>query len=166
MLRRLDCVLEKSKQDVLKEYKKLKAQGKPEDQIETILTHKFKINFYNTSEFTFQKLLGDPDGLAKNLSNYIAGFSTRARNIIEKFKFEEEIEKLDEANRLFDIFKKIAAQDLPPQRPDGTGLDNIGMGNSPQSMIQLWYWWYIICFGKHYIRIKRQSRSPFIRSGI
>lgn len=137
MLRRLDCVLEKSKQDVLKEYKKLKAQGKPEDQIETILTHKFKINFYNTSEFTFQKLLGDPDGLAKNLSNYIAGFSTRARNIIEKFKFEEEIEKLDEANRLFDIFKKIAAQDLPPQRPDGTGLDNIGMGNSPQSMIQL-----------------------------
>lgn len=123
VLRRLDCVLEESKQAVLKEYKRLKAQGKPEDQIETILTHKFKINFYNTSEFTFQKLLGDADGLAKNLSNYIAGFSSRARNIIEKFKFEEEIEKLDEANRLFDIFKKIAAQDLHPDT-----LDNIGMG--------------------------------------
>ncbi|MEC4678994.1 MAG: type I restriction-modification system subunit M N-terminal domain-containing protein, partial [Nitrospirota bacterium] len=123
VLRRLDCVLEASKQDVLKAYKKLKTQDKPEDQIESILTHKFKINFYNTSEFTFQKLLGDPDGLAKNLSHYIAGFSSRARNIIEKFKFEEEIEKLDEANRLFDIFKKIAAQNLRPEK-----LDNIGMG--------------------------------------
>ena len=123
VLRRLDCVLEKSKQDVLKEYKKLKAQDKPEDQIETIITHKFKINFYNTSEFTFQKLLGEPDGLAKNLNNYIAGFSSRARYILEKFKFEEEIEKLEEANRLFDIFKKIAAQDLHPNK-----LDNMGMG--------------------------------------
>jgi len=123
VLRRLDCVLEESKQDVLKEYKKLKAQDKPEEQIETIITHKFKINFYNTSEFTFKKLLGEPDGLAKNLNNYIAGFSSRARNILEKFKFEEEIEKLEEANRLFDIFKKIAAQDLHPNK-----LDNMGMG--------------------------------------
>jgi len=49
VLRRLDCVLEESKQNVLKEYKKLKAQDKPEEQIETIITHKFKINFYNTS---------------------------------------------------------------------------------------------------------------------
>ena len=123
VLRRLDCVLEESKQDVLKEYKKLKAQDKSEEQIEKILTHKFKINFYNTSEFTFEKLLGEPDGLAKNLNNYIAGFSSRARNILEKFKFEEEIEKLEEANRLFDIFKKIAAQDLHPNK-----LDNMGMG--------------------------------------
>jgi len=123
VLRRLDCVLEESKDRVLAEYKKRKAQDKPEEQIESILTHKFKIKFYNTSEFTFKKLLGDADGLAKNLSNYIAGFSSRARNIIEKFKFEEEIEKLDEANRLFDIFKKIAAQDLHPDT-----LDNIGMG--------------------------------------
>ena len=124
VLRRLDCVLEKSKQDVLKEYKKLKAQGKhDEETIEKIINKKFDLNFHNTSEFTFQKMLGDPDGLAKNLSNYIAGFSSRARNILEKFKFEEEIEKLDEANRLFDIFKKIASQDLHPDK-----LDNIGMG--------------------------------------
>ena len=84
VLRRLDCVLEKSKQDVLKEYKKLKAQGKhDEETIEKIINKKFDLNFHNTSEFTFQKMLGDPDGLAKNLSNYIAGFSSRARNILE-----------------------------------------------------------------------------------
>ena len=123
VLRRLDCVLEESKQDVLKAYKKLKAQDKPEDQIETIITHKFKINFYNTSEFTFKKLLGEPDGLAKNLNNYIAGFSNRARNILEKFKFEEEIERLDEYDRLFEVFKKVASQNLHPDK-----LDNMGMG--------------------------------------
>ena len=61
-------------------------------------------------------MLGDPDGLAKNLNNYIVGFSSHARNIIEKFRFDEEIEKLDEANRLFDVFKKIASQDLHPNR--------------------------------------------------
>jgi type I restriction enzyme M protein len=84
VLRRLDCVLEETKEKVLKEYKKLKAQKKPEDQIESILTHKFKINFYNTSEFTFEKMLGDADGLAKNLSNYIAGYNTPHKLDIKK----------------------------------------------------------------------------------
>lgn len=124
VLRRLDCVLEATKDQVLTEHKKLKALKKyDEETIEKMINRKFNLTFHNTSDFTFEKLLGDPDGLAKNLSNYMAGFSGRARSIIEKFKFEEEIEKLDEANRLFDVFKKIAAQDLHPDR-----FDNIGMG--------------------------------------
>lgn len=124
VLRRLDCVLEATKDQVLTEYKKLKALEKfDEETIEKMINRKFNLTFHNISEFTFEKLLGDADGLAKNLSNYMAGFSSRARSIIEKFKFEEEIEKLDEANRLFDVFKKIAAQDLHPDR-----FDNIGMG--------------------------------------
>ena len=130
VLRRLDCVLEDTKDEVLKEYKKLKAQkdtkGKQKFDAETIekmINRKFKLSFHNTSKFTFQKMLGDPDGLAKNLNNYIAGFSTRAREIIQKFKFDEELEKLDEANRLFDVFKKVASQDLHPDK-----FDNLGMG--------------------------------------
>ncbi|MBZ0108611.1 MAG: type I restriction-modification system subunit M [Candidatus Scalindua rubra] len=124
VLRRLDCVLEETKNDVLKEYNKLKASEKhDEETIEKIINNKFGLTFHNTSKFTFKKMLGDADGLAKNLSNYIAGFSSRARNIIEKFKFEEEIEKLDEANRLFDVFKKVVSQDLHPDR-----FDNMGMG--------------------------------------
>lgn len=124
VLRRLDCVLEETKDDVLKEYKKLTVSEKHDKEtIEKIINKKFGLTFHNTSKFTFQKMLGDADGLAKNLSNYIAGFSSRARNIIEKFKFEEEIEKLDEANRLFDVFKKVASQDLHPDK-----FDNMGMG--------------------------------------
>ncbi|WP_347275276.1 class I SAM-dependent DNA methyltransferase [Candidatus Kuenenia sp.] len=124
VLRRLDCVLEATKEDVLKEYKKLTDQKKHDKEtIEKIINKKFNLTFHNTSKFTFQKMLGDADGLAKNLNNYIAGFSSRARGIIEKFKFDEEIEKLDEANRLFDVFKKVASQDLHPDK-----FDNMGMG--------------------------------------
>ena len=124
VLRRLDCVLESTKDEVIAYYKKLKASGKYDaDAIETMVNHKFKLNFYNTSEFTFQKLLGDADKLAANLINYMAGFSTRARKIIEKFKFEEEIDTLEEANRLFEVIQQVAAVDLHPEK-----IPNIAMG--------------------------------------
>lgn len=74
------------------------------DTIEKTINRKFDLTFHNTSGFTFQKLLGDPDKLAANLSRFSAGFSTRARIILEKFKFEEEIEKLEKL--LAAAFKK------------------------------------------------------------
>ena len=129
VLRRLDCVLEKTKDKVIAEYKRLKADGKYDaEAIEKIINKKFSDNnftmtFHNTSEFTFQKLLGDPDKLAPNLAKYIAGFSTRARKVIEKFNFTEEIEKLEEANRLFEVVKQVAAVDLHPDT-----IPNIAMG--------------------------------------
>ena len=124
VLRRLDCVLEESKDKVLKHHNKLKADGKYDaETIEKMINRKFKLNFHNTSEFTFKKLLGDPDKLASNLANFIAGFSSRARVILEKFKFEEEIEKLDEANRLFEVVKQVAAVNLHPDI-----IPNIAMG--------------------------------------
>ena len=124
VLRRLDCVLEESKDKVIVMHQKLKTEGKYDaETIEKMINRKFKLTFHNTSEFTFRKLLGDPDKLAANLSNFIAGFSTRARIILEKFKFEEEIETLDEANRLFEVIKEVAAVDLHPDK-----IPNIAMG--------------------------------------
>ncbi|HTQ53174.1 MAG TPA: class I SAM-dependent DNA methyltransferase [Bryobacteraceae bacterium] len=121
VLRRLDCVLEATKDKVIAEHKKLKAEQKPDgkskydaETIEKMINRKFKLNFHNTSDFTFQKLLGDPDKLAPNLVKFISGFSTRARKIIEKFNFPDEIEKLEEANRLFEVIKEVAAVDLHP----------------------------------------------------
>jgi type I restriction enzyme M protein len=124
VLRRLDCVLESSKPAVLALHQKLKAEKKHDvDAIEKIINTKFGLKFHNTSEFTFKKLLGDPDKLAANLNNYIAGFSSRARKIIEKFNFADEIEKLEDANRLFEVFKQVAAVDLHPD-----SIPNIAMG--------------------------------------
>jgi type I restriction enzyme M protein len=134
VLRRLDCVLEETKDAVIARHKQLKAETKTNEEgkevpkhdaetIEKIINQKFKLPFHNTSEFTFQKLLGDPDKLAPNLLKFMSGFSTRARKIIDKFNFAEEIEKLDEANRLFEVVKEIAAVDLHPET-----IPNIAMG--------------------------------------
>jgi type I restriction enzyme M protein len=124
VLRRLDCVLEKSKADVISMHKALTLSKKYNDEtIEKIINKKFNLAFHNISEFTFSSLLYDPDKLAANLNNYIAGFSSRARKIIEKFKFDEEIEKLDEANRLFEVIKEVAAVNFHPDR-----ISNIAMG--------------------------------------
>ena len=123
VLRRLDCVLEKTKADVNAEYQRLKARELDEETIERSISHKFKLSFFNTSNFTFESLLNDPDNLAKNLSNYITSFSSRARKILEKFKFEEEIDKLEDANRLFEVIKAVAAVNLHPDT-----VPNMAMG--------------------------------------
>lgn len=60
---------------------------------------------YNTSGFNLNRLLNDPDYIAQNLIKYIEGFSPKAKDIFDKFKFEDEIAKLDEANRLYKILQ-------------------------------------------------------------
>lgn len=120
VLRRLDCVLEPSKEAVLKAFEKLTAQQMPENAMERMLgkaadpNRKFPL--YNTSPFTFEKLLGDSENIAANLIAYINGFSPTARSIFERFKFTEQVEKLDASNRLFTIVKGMAEVDLHPIR--------------------------------------------------
>jgi type I restriction enzyme M protein len=127
VLRRLDCVLEADVDKVKLEYDKLFEQYKDKDNrteiIEKIIFNKFKHKFFNTSGFTFEKLIGDPDNLAKNLNKYIAGFSTRAREILEKFRFDQEIEQLEDANRLFKVFSEIACVNFHPDR-----IESLEMG--------------------------------------
>lgn len=123
VLRRLDCVLEETQNGVIQEYANLDARNLDTETIEKTINHKFKLAFHNTSHLTFATLLDDHDKLATNLKAYISGFSTRARTILEKFKFEEEIERLDEANRLYEIIKEFKDVDLHPQR-----ISNVAMG--------------------------------------
>jgi type I restriction enzyme M protein len=127
VLRRMDCVLEPTKDKVLKQYEKLQAQGHTEDAIHKILgktaSEDREQPLYNTSKYDFNKLLGDSDNIARNLIAYIKGFSPKAREIFERFNFEQEIEKLDNANRLFVIVKEFSNIDLHPNK-----VDNLQMG--------------------------------------
>ena len=84
---------------------------------------KRKYPLYNTSPYTFARLLGDAENIAPNLVSYISGFSLAARHIFERFKFAEQIEKLDASNRLFTVVKAMADVDLHPNR-----IDNLQMG--------------------------------------
>jgi type I restriction enzyme M protein len=122
VLRRLDCVLEPTKDAVLREYEKLTTQNMPESAMERLLGRaadpKRKHPLYNTSPYTFRRLLGDSENIAPNLAEYISGFSPTARAIFERFKFGDQIEKLDASNRLFTIVKAMADVDLHPDRID------------------------------------------------
>jgi type I restriction enzyme M protein len=127
VLRRMDSVLAPTKEKVLEQFEKLKAQGHSDEAITKILGRTADPDraqpLYNTSKFDFQKLLGDPDNIARNLITYINSFSPKAKEIFDKFKFEQEIEKLDNANRLYLIIKEFADLDLHPDK-----VDNIAMG--------------------------------------
>ena len=133
VLRRFDCVLEPTKDAVLREYERLSAMGLTEEAMEKKLgkaadpTRNHPL--YNTSPFTFQRLLGDAENIAPNLVAYINGFSPTARDIFERFKFADQVEKLDASNRLFTIVKAMAEVDLTPESPSNpAGISNLQMG--------------------------------------
>ena len=116
VLRRFDLVLAENKQKVLDEKKRLEEKGITGHALEKALSRIAsagrKQELFNTSGFTFEKLLGDAPNIAGNLIAYIQGFSPRARDIFDKFEFETEIAKLDEANRLFLIIKEFCSADI------------------------------------------------------
>jgi type I restriction enzyme M protein len=112
VLRRLDCVLEASKEDVLKKFEQLKTTNI--ENLDPILNKTAGYNFHNRSNFDFNKLIADPNNIASNLRNYINGFSEDAREIIEQFEFENQINKLDDNNLLFMIVKRFQEIDLHP----------------------------------------------------
>ena len=111
LLRRLECVLEPTREAVLKEYEARKDLGIP---LELFLTKKSGQSFYNTSKFSLDTLLADPTNLKANLEHYIADFSANAREIFEKYKFHEQLEYLDESNLLYQVVQKFANVNLHP----------------------------------------------------
>ncbi|MFH6971818.1 type I restriction-modification system subunit M [Flavobacterium petrolei] len=114
VLRRLDCVLESSKEDVLKKHEQLKNTGI--EDLDALLNRASGYKFHNKSNFTFDRLVADPNNIALNLRNYINGFSEDAREIIEQFEFENQINKMDDNNLLFMVIKRFQEIDLHPDR--------------------------------------------------
>jgi len=128
VLRRLDCVLEKNKPKVLEQYERYK--GKMDD-LTGILNKESGYGFYNTSKYDFEKLLNDPKNIGKNLRQYINGFSPNMREIIEKFKFNSQIETLEEANLTFHVIERFKNIDLHPDK-----VSNLEMGYIFEELIR------------------------------
>ncbi|MEZ4724796.1 MAG: class I SAM-dependent DNA methyltransferase [Candidatus Kapaibacterium sp.] len=112
VLRRLDSVLAPTKKDVLKELPKL--DSKSESGREILLNKKAKQSFHNKSEYDFTKLKAEPENIAQNLRNYINGFSSNAREIIEYFEFDKQIDRLDnpKTDLLYQIIVEFEKIDL------------------------------------------------------
>ena len=128
VLRRLDCVLEPTREAVLEAHAKY---ADTIDNIAPVLEGAAGHGFYNTARIGFEKLLDDPTNLADNLRAYIAGFSTNARQIIEKFKFDTQITELDKAKLLFQVIGRFCEIDLHPDK-----VDNMEMGYLYEELIR------------------------------
>ena len=129
VLRRLDCVLARTKERVLKRQAELRGRGL--EDLDAQLRRASGFAFYNTSRYDFEKLVGDPPQLAANLRNYIAGFSPNMREVLERFDFDNTIGKLDEASLLFKVLERFKNVDLHPDK-----IDNPTMGTIFEELIR------------------------------
>jgi type I restriction enzyme M protein len=124
LLRRLDCVLDGTKAKVLAEVQKRK--GGQAKNIDPFLTRITGVPFYNTSKFTFPRLLDDPNNIAHNLTTYVKGFPEGIREVfIQRYKFNEQVAKLDEANLLYQVVDRFAHVDLHPNVVPNTMMGSI-----------------------------------------
>jgi type I restriction enzyme M protein len=106
VLRRLDILLEPTKEEVLKEYEK--HRDKSPEILEVILNRASKVNFHNHSRFDFRELVKDANNIGANFLNYINGFSKGVNEIFTKyFLFDNQIAKLEEYNLLYLVAKKF-----------------------------------------------------------
>ena len=112
VLRRLDCVLEATKPDVLAEKAKREKAGL---NPEPFLIKKAGQLFFNTDTHDLKKLMGDQDNLGENLRKYVAGLSAPVRDIFESFEFHTQIDKLAKSGLLYLVTEKFAGIDLHPE---------------------------------------------------
>lgn len=131
VLRRFDCVLAPTKQQVLAEAAKWEEKFKGNDAALDPILNKAAgkgFRFHNRSPLDFEKLKGDPDNIDKHLISYIESFSKNVRDIFEKFEFANEVERMREANILYLVVSKFCDVDLHPGTDDAPKVDNIAMG--------------------------------------
>ena len=129
ILRRLDCVLASNKQKVLDYLPKVETLS---DYAKDLTLNKIAgFNFHNRSQFDFTKLIADPNHIAANLRNHINGYSASAREIIEYFNFDDQVERMDDpkADILFQVVKKFGEIDL-------AGMDTMQMGYVFEDLIR------------------------------
>lgn len=136
LLRRLEGVLEESKEAVLAEYEKVQKMNLPEDAQEKLILRATKtsnkpdgLQFYNTSKMDLSKL--GETGIKDNLLSYIQGFSKDAREIFEYFNFAEFIGQLNDCDLLYKVVQKVRKTDLSPK-----AISNHDMGLTFEELIR------------------------------
>lgn len=113
VLRRLDCVLKPTKAAVLAEQAARQEHGL---NTEPFLLRKAGQSFYNTSPLDMKKLMGDQDHIRENLFSYIQALSPAVRDILERFEFYSQIDRLAKAGLLYLVTERFAQVDLHPDK--------------------------------------------------
>jgi type I restriction enzyme M protein len=128
VLRRLDCVLEPTKAQILARLEQLR--GKLEN-VGPVLQPITGIDVYNTSPLTLKRVLADPNQVAGNLQAWIAAFDPETRDVIEKFDFDAQIGRLDRAGLLYLVLARVTEVDLHPDK-----VSNVEMGYLYEELIR------------------------------
>ena len=144
VLRRLDCLLEPTKQALRDEVEDQRENFKLTELDAGGLREVTGYVFYNTSEWTLKSLLGNPSQLEANMDAYLNGFSENVKEIIENFDLLTQVRKMIAADVLFDVIEKYVAEDInltphDKRGPDGRvqpGLSNLGMGYVFEELIR------------------------------
>ena len=100
-----DCLLP-THQAVLDAYEKVKKL----QVIDGFLQKASGYQFYNTSRFTFETLLADPDNIESNFRDYLSGFSANAQDVLAKFDFDNIIKRMVESNTLYLVIKEFGSE--------------------------------------------------------
>lgn len=127
VLRRLDCVLEATKDDVLTVAATSKADSVAAD---FSLRKVSGYSFYNTSPYDLKKAIGDPANLKQNLQAYVDGFSENVRDVFERYDLATHVAKLDENDLLLMVTKEFLSIDLHPET-----VSNAEMGHVFEELI-------------------------------
>ncbi|EPB8165923.1 MAG: N-6 DNA methylase [Clostridium perfringens] len=117
VIRRFDCLLDDYDRNIMREVYDEYDYIPAEERDELVITdlkenHGMDLQFYNTSEFNWKRLLGDSENIKSNFEAYLNGFSANVQSIIAKFKFKDEIAQLDRKNKLFAVLEKMSEVDL------------------------------------------------------
>lgn len=121
VIRRFDCILADTKDAVLEKYEETKKL--PMKDI--LLRNASGKAFYNTSKYTFERLLDDPDRIEENFRDYLNGFSENVREILEKFKFDGHITTMANKNILYIVIKEFTS---PKANLHPDAISNLEMG--------------------------------------
>lgn len=121
VFRRFDCILADTKDAVREKYESVK--DLPMRDI--LLRKASKHAFYNTSRYTFEKLLDDPDNIEVNFRTYLEGFSENVRNILDKFKFDGHITTMANKGILYIVIKEFTS---PKANLHPDVISNLEMG--------------------------------------
>lgn len=122
VLRRLDCVLEGKKDDILKIHEEYKDKF---DDTSKIIHSKLNIKFSNYSQFDLRRLKDEPNKLSENFYDYLSSFSTNVQDIIQNFGLQKHIDKLEKNNKLYLLVEKFTDIDLHPSNVDNHVMGNI-----------------------------------------
>ena len=121
VIRRFDCILADTKDAVLEKFETVKNLP----MRDVLLRNASGKAFYNTSKFTFERLLDDPDNIEANFRDYLNGFSENVQDILEKFKFDGQITTMANKGILYIVIKEFTT---PKANLHPDVISNLEMG--------------------------------------